>query len=981
MSAPLITALGASAGGIQALKIFFEHAPADAGIVYVVLLHLSPAHDSRLAQVLQHATAMPVQQVTEKTRIEPDHVYVIPPDKHLVLEDGHIIPAPNQTLKEQRAPVDIFFRYLAETHGSHAIAVLLSGTGANGSIGLKRIKECGGAVFVQNPREAEFNEIPHNAIATGLVDAVLNVADIPAHILAYRDSLAHTKLPAEKEPPNADGQLRQRTGHDFANYKRAPLRLTPYRTAEDRIGGVMVSLVDITGRRKADEAIRESEEKYRTLFEAIDEGFALCELIRDEKGKGVDYRILELNPAFEAQIGAPVETFLGKTALEVFAGYDAWWIETYAQMVDSGEPVHFEHQLEQVDRWYEVSAYPRGGDRFAVIYNDITERRKSEQTVRKSEEKLSAFITATSDTVYEMSADWREMRVLEGKEFLPSIPEPTEDWLAVYIPESEQPRVRAAIAQAIETQSTFELEHRVIRMDGTEGWTYSRAIPLLNKAGGIEKWFGTASDITNRKKSQTALRETEERLRIATDSAVDYAIIGMNAEGIIESWSRGAEKTFGWTEAEAIGQYASLLFTPEDRAAGAPEAELIKAVKEGFAPDERWHIRKDGSRFFMSGVVRPIQEEKLLGFVKVARDLTEQRAAEEALREKQIRLDIAQKAARVGIWGYDLVKEQGIATPEWNELTGYPDPGETFELETFIGLVYPEDREQLWAAHQKMTQGEGMAEVEFRLQHPQRGLLWLLKRGQYIPPFGNQNAMLMGSLIDITERKLFEQQKDQFIGIASHELRTPVTSIKAYVEILAEMLSEAGDDRKSALVQKLDTQVSRLTSLIHMLLDTTRIAEGGLQLHKTAFNMDALITETAETLQPVAGKQHIELHLNAGVEVLADAERIRQVVVNLLSNAIRYAPDTDRIVVSSDVSEGQVTVCVRDFGIGIPEQAQQLIFERFFREKSSGYSSGLGLGLYISAGIVQQHGGRIWVESKPGKGALFCFTLPVEGEA
>jgi two-component system CheB/CheR fusion protein len=228
----LIVGMGASAGGIQAFTEFFHHTPAKSGIAYVVILHLSPDHDSKLAEVLQTATKMPVQQVNEKIKLQPDHVYVVPPNKHLTMEDGHILVSPNTQIEERRAPVDIFFRTLADVHGSDAIAVILSGTGANGSMGLKRVKEKGGATFVQNPREAEFNEMPRNSIATGLVDEVLNVADIPARIISYKNSLGKVQISeeAEKRPVDQQQALREiftnikiRTGHDFSNYKRPTL--------------------------------------------------------------------------------------------------------------------------------------------------------------------------------------------------------------------------------------------------------------------------------------------------------------------------------------------------------------------------------------------------------------------------------------------------------------------------------------------------------------------------------------------------------------------------------------------------------------------------------------------------------------------------------------------------------------------------------------------------------------------------------------
>lgn len=237
----LIVGIGASAGGIQALKEFFANVPADSGAAYVVILHLSPDHDSQLAEVLQTVAQIPVTQVKEKIRVEPNHVYVVPPNQSLSMSDGYIIVSPIHTIEERRAPVDIFFRTLAESHQDRAVAVVLSGTGANGSMGIKRVKECGGATFVQNPREAEFSEMPRNSIATELIDLILNVDEIPARIIAYKNSLGTVEIPVEAESTPEKplekalleifSQLMVRTGHNFSNYKRA----TVLRRIERRI--------------------------------------------------------------------------------------------------------------------------------------------------------------------------------------------------------------------------------------------------------------------------------------------------------------------------------------------------------------------------------------------------------------------------------------------------------------------------------------------------------------------------------------------------------------------------------------------------------------------------------------------------------------------------------------------------------------------------------------------------------------------------
>ncbi len=237
----LVVGIGASAGGIQALKEFFENVPADSGMAYVVILHLSPDHDSRLAEVLQQSAAIPVTQVKRRVRVEPNHVYVVPPNEHLTMTAaGDIEVSPNLSVEDRRAPVDIFFRTLAESLHARAVAVVLSGTGANGSMGIKRVKERGGAAFVQNPREAEFSEMPRNSIATDLIDRILNVAEIPAHIIGYKENLGTIKIPVEPESRPEEQQqalreiftqLRLRTGHDFSNYKRA----TVLRRIERRI--------------------------------------------------------------------------------------------------------------------------------------------------------------------------------------------------------------------------------------------------------------------------------------------------------------------------------------------------------------------------------------------------------------------------------------------------------------------------------------------------------------------------------------------------------------------------------------------------------------------------------------------------------------------------------------------------------------------------------------------------------------------------
>src|SRR3954471_3795395 len=226
-----VVGIGASAGGIAALQRFFARVPRSGHTAYVVVLHLSPEHDSHLAEVLQSVSPIPVVQVTGAAPLKSDRVYVVSPNHNLSITDGSIVTTEMSRAEQRRAPIDIFFRSLADVHPAVVVSVVLSGMGTDGSSGLKRVKEHGGLVVAQDPHDAEYADMPANAIATGLVDYVPPAAEMPAAIQAYQSRI--TVVPADPDPMPAaaptDGLreiltlLRARTRHDFASYKPSTL--------------------------------------------------------------------------------------------------------------------------------------------------------------------------------------------------------------------------------------------------------------------------------------------------------------------------------------------------------------------------------------------------------------------------------------------------------------------------------------------------------------------------------------------------------------------------------------------------------------------------------------------------------------------------------------------------------------------------------------------------------------------------------------
>ena len=227
---------------------------------------------------------------------------------------------------------------------------------------------------------------------------------------------------------------------------------------------------------------------------------------------------------------------------------------------------------------------------------------------------------------------------------------------------------------------------------------------------------------------------------------------------------------------------------------------------------------------------------------------------------------------------------------------------------------------------------------------------------------------------------LARQKIDEFMGVVSHELKTPVTSVKAFTQVLQNRFIQAGDAASALLLGKMDAQINKLTNLIEDLLDTTKIENGKLQFNEGYFDFNELVEEIIEEIQRTSEKHTIEKFGVTQEEVYGDRDRIGQVLINMLTNAIKYSSNMMTIVVTVAADTMQVTLSVRDFGLGIAKEKQKQVFERFYRVNDGAHNTvpGIGLGMYISAEIIKRQGGQIWLESEAGKGSTFYFSLPLK---
>lgn len=990
--APMI-GLGGSAGSIQALGEFFKAMPADSGMVFVVILHLSPTHESTMPALLARATSMTVLQAENGQRVEPNHVYVIPPGKYLTAVDGHLKLTDIEDAHGKRVAVDLFFRSLADSHGPHSAAIVLSGADGDGALGIKRVKERGGLTIAQDPDEAEYPGMPRAAIESGMVDWVLEISQIPSRLLDYRNNELRLALPPEEGPHplvartvGTDDRetalrdilvhLRMRTGRDFSYYKRAtilrrigrrmqvnslehlPEYLAFLRThsaeAAALLQDLLISVTNFFRDRESFEAIERyipelfedkahgdtirvwvpacatGEEAYSfamLLLECarkleappalqvfacdLDEGaiqlarlgrypdaitadvsqerlkrffvkdhrgyqvrrelremvlFATHDLLKDapfsrmdliscrnlliylnsdaqrraletfhfslkpggklflgssesvdddsrlfhvldkkhriyesratsrvgmpiptgpssllrafeaQEGHGspvvhgrqfvyeaaapfhraleqkldrmtlvdlhfgllervgppsvivdADHEIVHLsehagkflnfgggepslnllrtvNPDFRTELRAALfrasesklevqtppmsveidgrkckvairvipagkvdEGFLLVLFDETVATADAARHASEAEPAETGAAVeHIERELEHVKRnlrdtveQYEASTeeLKASNEELQAMNEELRSATEELETSREELQSTNEELTTVNqemkgkvDELAHANSDLQNLmastsiatifldRELAVTRYTPSavelfhlIPTDVGRPLSDMKQRLDYPELMADAEKVLRTLVPIERE-----VQDENRWFLARLLPYRTQEDHIAGVVLTFIDITQRKLALEATRQSEDRVRIIIESAKEYAIFTLDPERRIDSWNSGAEMVFGYSDKEILGQSGDILFIPEDRVKGDPKREAQLARDEGRAENERWHLRKDGSRFYGSGAVMPLRndEGQLIGYLKIMRDLTESKQAQEELSEQ-----------------------------------------------------------------------------------------------------------------------------------------------------------------------------------------------------------------------------------------------------------------------------------------------------------------------------------------------------------
>lgn len=542
--------------------------------------------------------------------------------------------------------------------------------------------------------------------------------------------------------------------------------------------------------------------------------------------------------------------------------------------------------------------------------------------------------------------------------------------------------VEKAFETALKT-GKYQYEARIVDKKGNLKWIFTNGKIFLDEKNEPSRMVGVMQDITERKTNEILLQQSHHQLNTALDATklgrfdMDYdtqlkynfsprflSILGYDADTeTIDSkvFENHIHPKFVEVRNEALKKAKKTgdLFYQTKMILRNGEVrwiEIYGRLLEGL----------EGSRPYISGTIR---------------DITDLKNFEQSIKESEKKYRFLADAIPQIVW----IGESDGQLTYFNQATidySGKDYNTFLKEEGWIDIVHPDEKEENKRRWNESIINKTPFSYEHRFRNKNNEYRWFLSRAfPQLDEFGNVKKWV-GTSTDIDDMKRQDQHKNDFIKIANHELKTPVTTIKGYVQLLKKMRGHSEDKFLVNSLNTIENQINKLNGLMGELLDISRMESGKLPLHKNNFSLVKLVTETIEDIKAAHQTHHINFELRhiSDIEVFADKDRVTQVLNNLLTNAIKYSPHSTEVDVELLVDEDSAIVSVRDYGIGMDSEELTKIFDRFYRVSGEDEVTfpGFGIGLYIVKDIMDRHNGKIWVESEKNKGSKFCFSLPLK---
>lgn len=753
---------------------------------------------------------------------------------------------------------------------------------------------------------------------------------------------------------------------------------------------------DITKQKQEAIKLEQSEQRFRNLVEKTPT--PICIL----KGETM---ILEVanDPVFKVwnvskeALGKPFLEIIPEMKDQPFMGY---LLDVYRNgVIHYGfeEPANFNRENGATELMYFNFVYqPYKEDDgtitgVMVLATDVTEQVLARKKVEESEHRYRQMIYSSPSLIAILKgeeliidiandailATWGKGKDVFGKPLLSVLPELIDQGFYDFfhnVYTTGQPNHGYEVPVNVMRNGKSELSHYT--------FVYQAQRDINDKIEGIAI---IATEVTPQAEINKKIKESEERFRSLADHIPLIAfVIDPNVEATISYWNKTWLDYTGQTLEEAVGRAWFGIIHPNDvpviMAIYVPafqkrEPYFLPAIRiKRYDGAYRWHLVKSNPRYMPDG--------EFMGYIGIAFDIHESKLAEDTLKESEQKF---RQMADLMPAKITNARPDGAVTycnKNWLDFTG-----KTFEELKDFGyqnITHPDEIEKFQKLFAIAAEMGTELEMEMRFLNKAGEYIWHLNLASPVKDENGNVKMWIGSTTEIQKMKDEEERKDNFIKMVSHELKTPVTSIKGYVQLLLTMIQDEQEALlapfpvKTFLV-RIDKLVLRLSKLITELLDLSRIEAGRLELKNELFNLNDLMNNAVEDIRFTNPKHTIKIYQDFNCTISGDRGRIEQAIINVMTNAIKYSANNDSIIVRIyKAANNYVAVSVQDFGIGIDKKDHEKIFERFYRVggKSEETYPGFGIGLFIVKEILSQHHGFITVESEKGKGTVFTFTLP-----
>ncbi|WP_288376457.1 ATP-binding protein [uncultured Chryseobacterium sp.] len=488
------------------------------------------------------------------------------------------------------------------------------------------------------------------------------------------------------------------------------------------------------------------------------------------------------------------------------------------------------------------------------------------------------------------------------------------------------------------------------------------------------------------KKAITDLKESKDKIQNILDIVGEGIGITDSAGNIIYTNKRNQE-IFQLDEKSMLGLSNLSSEWNNRRSTGeslpADEHPITVALNTGNPVLDYVFLISDqkGNSKYIRMNAMPIKDisGKVNGAIGSFADITESYLLQLKLRESENSLKSAISSANLGTWQMNVQTKELIASNRMKELFDFY-PEEPMSFEAAVGQVAESHRQEVMDIITSSISKDKANEFEFPIVgYHDKKLRWVCATVQTYKNPGDLNiSYLSGTVADITERKIDEQRRTDFVGMVSHELKNPLTAINLYLQLLSRSINKNNDPLLADKISKIDNQVKRMENLINGFLDVARLGEGKIRLEKSEFNIADLIKVNEEECLNMISSHRLVFEPAESALVKADRNKIEQVVINFINNAVKYSPHNTIINIRCFTKDGYVYITVKDQGMGIAIKDQPFIFDRFYRVENDAVKSkkGFGLGLYICKEIIERHNGQIGFESREGAGSKFWFRLP-----